>query len=40
MELVRLHGTRKWTKIGEGLSHRTGKQCRERCDENQNCIHL
>jgi hypothetical protein len=29
-KLVEVHGTTSWTKIAEGLSTRTGKQCRER----------
>lgn len=30
VELVKKHGTRKWSVIGRLLSNRTGKQCRER----------
>lgn len=30
VHLVALHGTKKWTKVGNELRNRTGKQCRER----------
>ena len=31
IELVRIHGAKKWSLIADHLPGRIGKQCRERC---------
>jgi hypothetical protein len=31
IQLVRIHGPKKWSLIAEHLPGRIGKQCRERC---------
>lgn len=37
-ELVRKHGTKKWSLVGSNLEGRTGKQCRERWHNHLNPV--
>ena len=40
IQLVKVHGPKKWSLIAESLPGRIGKQCRERCDGLFACFAL